>query len=76
VKSYLFVGILLILLTVSVNQVYQDNLKIDFLENSLATKTLHYELLSEITNSLIGNGEETKKQLDTIITHREKQPEL
>jgi len=37
-------------------QIYQDTLKIEFLEKELATKNLHYEWLSEITDYLVSNN--------------------
>ena len=35
------------------NQIYQDNLKIDFLENALTTKNIEYTWLKEITDALM-----------------------
>ena len=46
----------------SLNYVDQQK-KIDFLENALATKNLEYEWLSEVTNCLLYCDEDKKKSL-------------
>jgi len=67
-----FIGIIFIIMTVSANQVHQDSVRIDFLEGELATKILHYEWLSEITDSLM--DEDFKKDWKEFQNSRSNLP--
>jgi len=53
----ILISIIIVVVITSGNQIYQDNLEIDFLQDALATKTLHYEWLSEIMDSVLESGE-------------------
>ena len=58
-------------------QMYLYQIKIQFLETSLAQKTLHYEWLQEITDSLInGYGEELQNKFEEIAELMKNQPNL
>ena len=59
-------GIIVSISLIMGNQIYQDNLKIDFLENALATKNLEYEWLKEITDSLL-NGSDFNENLESRL---------
>jgi len=53
----ILIVIIIAVVTISGNQIYQDNLEITFLQDALDTKTLHYEWLSEIMGSVLESGE-------------------
>ncbi len=51
--------------------------KVEFLENELATKTLHYIWLEEIVESLMGESQnDFKKEFDEFIKSREFKPKI
>jgi len=55
----LVISLIVIICTISLfsgYQIYQDTLKIESLEEELATKNLHYGWLSEITDYLVSNN--------------------
>lgn len=53
---YLFVAITISIVILFSIEHYHQTVKIKFLENELATKSLHYEWLSEIMDSVLENG--------------------
>lgn len=62
-------------LTYTIHELNQKEEKIKFLENQLATKSLHYEWLEEITNSLLGeNTEEFVKEFNEFKEYRNANP--
>ena len=51
--------------------------KVEFLENELATKILHYIWLEEIVESLMGDTQnEFNKEFDEFIKSRELKPKI
>ena len=67
--------ILVFVLVYTNHELNQKEGKIKFLENQLATKSLHYEWLEEITNSLLGeNTEEFVKEFNEFKKYRNANP--
>ncbi len=61
----------------SAHHIYWDNVKIEFLEDKLFTKSTHYEWLSEITNSLMnGDNGNFQENIDKIKEFNENQKNI
>ena len=55
--NIILITIIITVIGILGTQIYLDNLEINFLQNALDMKTLHYEWLSEIMDSVLESGE-------------------
>jgi len=74
-NTIILIGLIFVIIAVMGNQILQDNSKILFLEDALATKNLHYGWLEEITNSLI-NEKEFQEKCNVFKESRDVSPKI